>query len=442
MLHPGIFAVCIFVFVLLLIMTRKVDATVAALIGAGMAMVFVAVAWPSWTALVSPPGEPFSYAVFSQLLTSWLDYRTLITILSIMIIAEPVKDSGLFQFIAVHALRLARGRPTMLLATLCFITFATSMVLSRMAAMILVASLTMIICDALDFHPAPFLISEAMVANPGVASTMISGPPNLLVATAAGYNFIWFLVNVTPLTLFMTIAAILVCSLLFRRQLTRISPERQEQLMELDPWAMVPDRGLFYRTAVLLVIMILGFISFPQLTFLVALLGAIAFLFGGHPDRVLKSVQWSSILFFAGLFIVVGTLNLFGVTLVLAQAAKVAFSGTPFTAPLGILSTAWLATNAIDDTALMLILIPVVQFLIGTGMSAAPLWISLTLGVQLSAILPIANTSNILIFQIAQKEAKPIPYGRFALVATLVSLLYLGLSTLYILLRIILFPGL
>lgn len=442
MLHPAIFAVCIFVFVLLLIMSQKVDATVAALIGAGMAIVFVAIVWPSWSALVSPPGEPFSYAVFSELLTSWLDYRTLIIILSVMIIAEPVKDSGLFQFIAVHALRLTRGRPSMLLVILCFITFVTSMVLTRMAAMILVASLTMIICDALDFSPAPFLISEAMVANPGVTSTMVSGPPNLLVAAAAGYDFTWFLVNITPLAFLMTVAAILVCTLFFRKQLTRIDPKRQEELMELDPWTMVPDRALFYRTAILLVIMIVGFISFPQLTFLVALLAAIAFLLGGHPDRVLHSVQWSSILFFAGLFIVVGTMNLFGATLALAHVAQTVFSGTPFTAPLGMLSTAWLATNAIDDTALMLILIPVVQYFVSTGMSATPLWISLILGVQLSAILPIANTSNILASRMAQQSGKPLSYVRFAKVATVVSLLYLGLCALYIVLRLLLFRGL
>jgi Na+/H+ antiporter NhaD/arsenite permease-like protein len=330
----------------------------------------------------------------------------------------------------------------MLLAILCLVIFATSMVLSRMAAMILVGSFTMIICDALDFEPAPFLISEAMVANPGVTSTMISGPPNLLVAAAAGYDFTWFLVNVTPLAFLMTVAAILICSLLFRRQLTRIGPERQEQLMELDPWMMVPDRALFYRTAILLAIMVLGFISFSQLTFLVALLGAIAFLFGGHPDRVLKSVQWSSILFFAGLFIVVGTMNVFGATLALAQVAQAVLSGTPFTAPLGILSTAWLATNAIDDTALMLILIPVVQFLISTGMTPTPLWISLTLGVQLSAILPIANTSSILATRMAKQDGKPISYAQFVKVGAIVSLLYLGLSALYILLRITFLSGL
>jgi Na+/H+ antiporter NhaD/arsenite permease-like protein len=423
-------------------MTQRVDSTVAALIGAGMAVVLVAIAWPSWTALLRPPGEPFSYAVFSELLTNWLDYRTLIIILSIMIIAEPVKDSGLFQFIAIHALRLSRGRPAMLLAILCMVTFAASMVLTRMAAMILVASLTMIICDALEFEPAPFLVSEAMVANPAVTSTMISGPPNLLVAAAAGYDFIWFLVNVTPLAFLMTVAAIAVCSLVFRRKLTRIDPKRQEELMELDPWTMVPDRALFYRTAILLVIMILGFISFPHVTFLVALLAAIAFLFGGHPDRVLNAVQWSSILFFAGLFIVVGTMNLFGATLVLGQAAQALLSGTSFAAPLGILSTAWLATNVLDDTALILILIPVVQFLISTGMSATPLWISLTLGVQLSDILPIANTSSILATRLAQEGGKPISYTLFVRVGTIVSLLYLGLSALYILLRIIILPGL
>jgi Na+/H+ antiporter NhaD/arsenite permease-like protein len=442
MLNPGIFAVIIFVVVLLLIMTQKVDATVAALLGAAMAMVFLIIVWPSWTALVSPPGEAFTYDVFARLLTQWLDFRTIIIILAVMIIAEPVKDSGLFQFIAVKALRFTRGRPSLLLAILCLITFATSMVITRMAAMILIASLTIIICGALDLHPAPFLISEAMVANPGVTSTMISGPPNLLVAEAAGFSFLWYLVNTTPLMFVMTLATILVCTLLFRKQLTQISPERQEQLMNLDAWMMVPDRGLFYRTAALLVATVVGFIAFPQLTFLVAILSAVAFLLGGHPDRVIKAVQWSSILFFAGLFFVVGTMNVFGVTLALARIAEVSLSGNAFTAPLGILSTGWLATNAVDDTALTLLLVPVVQFLISRGMSAVPLWLSLLLGVQLGAILPIANTSNILAWRMAEEDGHPLSYRQFVAVGTIVSLLYLGLSALYLILRVLLLHGL
>ena len=442
MLYPGIFAILVFVFVLLLVMTEKVDATVAALLGAGMALVFLAFVWPSWSALVNPPGEPFSYGVFSRLLTDWLDYRTLIIILSVMIIAEPVKDSGLFQFIAVHALRLSRGRPTLLLAVLCFITFAISTVLTHMAAMLLVGSLTVIVCHALEFEPGPFLVSEAMITNPGAISTMVSGPPNMLIATATGFDFIWFLVNLLPLAVVMTIASILVCALLFRKQLRRLDPEKRERLMELDPWNMVPDRGLFYRTAVLLVIMVVGFVAFPQYTFIVAFLAAIAFLVGGHPDRVIRAVEWSSILFFAGLFIVVGVMKVFGVEMILAQATQAVLGGGPFAAPLGILSTTWLATNTMDDTALMLTMIPVVQFLISTGMSATPLWLSLTLGVQLSAITPVANTSNMLAYRLARQEAKPIPYARFVMVGVVVSLVFLGISALYVVLRLILFPGL
>lgn len=432
----------VFAFVLLLVMTEKVDATVAALLGAGMALVFLAFVWPSWSAVVSPPGEPFSYAVFSRLLTDWLDYRTLIIILSIMIITEPVKDSGLFQFIAVHALRLSRGRPSLLLAVLCLITFAISTVLTYMAAMVLVGSLTVIICHALEFEPSPFLLSEAMVTNAGAISTMVSGPPNMLIATASGYDFIWFLVHLMPLAVIMTVASILVCSLLFRKQLRRLDPERRERLMELNPWDMVPDRRLFYRTAVLLIVMVAGFVAFPQYTFVVAFLAAIAFLVGGHPDRVIRAVEWSSILFFAGLFIVVGVMKVFGVEMALAEAMRLVLGGNPFATPLGILSTTWLATNVMDDTALMLTMIPVVQSLISTGMSATPLWLSLTLGVQLSAITPVANTANMLAYRLARQEARPIPYARFVMVGVIVSLVFLGISTLYVLLRLIFLPGL
>jgi Na+/H+ antiporter NhaD/arsenite permease-like protein len=245
-----------------------------------------------------------------------------------------------------------------------------------------------------------------------------------------------------PLAVIMTVASILVCSLLFRKQLRRLDPERRERLMELNPWDMVPDRRLFYRTAVLLIVMVAGFVAFPQYTFVVAFLAAIAFLVGGHPDRVIRAVEWSSILFFAGLFIVVGVMKVFGVEMALAEAMRLVLGGNPFATPLGILSTTWLATNVMDDTALMLTMIPVVQSLISTGMSATPLWLSLTLGVQLSAITPVANTANMLAYRLARQEARPIPYARFVMVGVIVSLVFLGISTLYVLLRLIFLPGL
>jgi Na+/H+ antiporter NhaD/arsenite permease-like protein len=422
-------------------MTEKVDATVAALLGAGMALVFLATIWPSWSALTSPPGEPFSYTVFSRLLTDWLDYRTLIIILSIMIITEPVKDSGLFQFIAVYALRLTHGHPMLLLAVLCLITFAISTVLTFMAAMLLVGSLTVIICHALELESGPFLISEAMVTNTGAISTMVSGPPNMLIATATGYDFLWFLVHLTPLAVVMTIASILVCSLLYRKQLKQLDPEKRGRLMELNPWNMVPERGLFYRTAVLLLLMVAGFVLFPQFTFIIAFLAAIAFIIGGHPDRVIRAVEWSSILFFAGLFIVVGVMKVFGVETVLAEVTGAVLGGNPFTASLGILAATWVATNFTDDTALMLTMIPVIQSLVSTGMAAVPLWLSLTLGVQLSAFTPVANTGNMLAYRLARQEARPIPYAQFVVVGVAVSLVFLGISALYIILRLMLFPG-
>jgi Na+/H+ antiporter NhaD/arsenite permease-like protein len=204
---------------------------------------------------------------------------------------------------------------------------------------------------------------------------------------------------------------------------------------------MVPERGLFYRTAVLLLLMVAGFVLFPQFTFIIAFLAAIAFIIGGHPDRVIRAVEWSSILFFAGLFIVVGVMKVFGVETVLAEVTGAVLGGNPFTASLGILAATWVATNFTDDTALMLTMIPVIQSLVSTGMAAVPLWLSLTLGVQLSAFTPVANTGNMLAYRLARQEARPIPYAQFVVVGVAVSLVFLGISALYIILRLMLFPG-
>ena len=435
MLYPGVFAVLLLVLVILLIMSEKLDQTVIALLGASLALIFLVEVWPSWS------GAPFTYDAFAKLAAEqWIDWRTLIVILSIMIIAEPVKDSGLFQFLAVKAVKLSGGRPRVLLATLCLVTFAVSALLTDMAAMLLIGMLTVIVCDALAFQPQPFLIAEALVTNAGSASTLIAGPPNMLLAGASGYDFVWFLVNLTPITLIMAAAAIVLCCLLFRKQLKKLSRERRAQLMELDAWTMVPDRSLFYRAAILLTLMTAGFIIYSQQVYIVAFIAAVVFLLGGRPQRVIKQVEWSSILFFIGLFIVVGLLQEFGVTAAMATQALALSGGNPAVAPLTILWSTGLVTNVVDDTAFTLTFIPVIKAIIAAGIVPSAGWIAMTMGIQLGGFIPFTSTGGLLAYQLASREHRPIPYKSFIAAAVVIALAYLGIGTLYILLRLLLLP--
>jgi Na+/H+ antiporter NhaD/arsenite permease-like protein len=436
MLYPGIFAILLLVLVTILIMSNKLDQTVVALVGASLALIFLAEIWPSWA------GVPFTYDTFAKLAAEqWIDWRTLIVILSIMIVAEPVKNSGLFQFIAVQAVKLSGGRPRILLATLCLVTFAVSALLTDMAAMILVGMLTIIVCDALAFQPQPFLIAEALVTSAGSASTLIAGPPNMLLAGASGYDFIWFLVNLTPITLIMAVAAILLCCSLFRKQLKPLSPERRTELMELDAWTMVPDRGLFYRVAILLTLMVAGFILYSEQVYIVAFIAAVVFLLSGRPQRVIKEVEWSSILFFIGLFIVVGLLQEFGVTAAMASASLAVSGGSPAVAPFTVLWSTALATNVVDDTAFTLTFIPVVKGLVSAGVAPSAAWIAMTMGIQLGGFIPFTSTGGLLAYQLASREHRPIAYRSFIAAAVVVSLAYLGIGSLYLLLRLLLLPA-
>jgi len=441
--YPGVFVVLIFILVMLLIATETLDHTLSALLGATLAVIFLVEVWPAWTAIVDPPGHVFTYETFAEMMAHWIDYRTIIIILSIMVITETVRDSGLFQFIALQAVKLSKGRPALLLALLCIMAFLLSAVLTQIATMVLIGSLTIAVCDALDLEPAPFLISEAMVSNVGAVSTMISGIPNILIAGATGYGFDWFLLNLAPFAVLLTAISIGVCILLFRHQLTPSDSESIHHLMELDSWTMVPDRIIFYRTAFLLGLLIAGFVIFSQHTYLVAFVGALAFflLSGLPPERVIKEVEWSAILFFMGLFILVGCMEVFGVFNYLSEATLLFTGGNPLTAHLTILWVTGLSSGMVDNIPITLALIPVVKSLASVGIPADTLWMSLTLGAELGGCLtPISSTANLLAYRLALRERRPIPFRTFLSVGAIITFLYLVSSTVYIVLRLLFLP--
>lgn len=435
-MFPGTFVFIVFVVVVMLITMDVLNETIAALLGATVILVFMVQIWPIWT------GEFLTYPVFADLLVHWIDFRTIIIILAVMVITEPVKDSGFFQYVSIKAVKWSRGGPAILLAIFCLLAFLLSAVLTQIATMVLLGSMTMIVCESLDFNPTPYLISEALVSNAGAVSTMISGIPNILIAGATGYDFNWFLMNMLPIAFLLAVVGVVICIGFFRKTLRRPTERQIHQLMDLEEATVIPSRATFYRTAILLSAMIIGFIVFSQYAYIIAIIAAVAFLvLGGHPDEVLKEVEWSSILFFIGLFVIVGSMEEFGVIAALATQVILLTGGNSISAHLVILWITGLTSGVVDNIPITMALIPVVEGLTAIGIPAGTLWIALTLGAELGGCLtPISSTANLLAYRTAARHKRPISYRTFLTIGFIITFVFLGLSTAYVLLRLFFLP--
>lgn len=455
-MFPAIFALILFIAVILLIMMDVIDHTIAALIGGVIAIFYLAIIWPQWRfdVLFADPSHIygqlpaiFDANVFAYFFNKWVDLPTLIIILSMMVITEIARDSGLFQFIAIKAIKFSGGDTRKLLVILCLLSFAMTTVLTQITTMLIMGALTFLACDALETNPAPYLICIALSANLGGITSLIASVPAMLIAGATLYSFGWFVLNMMPLGFMLLGITFLVVLRLFKKDLTKPRRSRIEFLIELDPWEMVPDRRVFYRTAILLVVIIIGFILLGSagLTFLVALGGALAFviLSGVRPGQVFKEVEWTALFFFLGLFILVGLLEEFAVLEAIGHGIQRLTMGNPFYATTLMVWVTGLTSGFVDNIPVTLTFIPVVRIL-GAAPTPLPignLWASLLVGAVLGGCLtPIASAANVLAVTIADKEERPLPKGQFLKTGVILTICYLLLSTLYLLFRLVVFP--
>lgn len=468
---PAVFIILLFIAVILMITFDMVDHTVAALIGAALVIVYLAQIWPIWQqhqiiafgdllAQATTPEEILHYTqmiqrysnfpavfdadVFSHFLSEWIDYPTIIVILSLMVITEIAKDSGLFQFIAVRALSFSKGKPRRLLMIFCAITFLMSTVLAT--TVLIIGPLTILACDALEQNPTPYLIANAMCGNAGGITTVIASVPCMLVAGATLYDFSWFAINLMPLGFLFLGLTIFVAIRVFRRDFTTPRPTRVNDLMALDAWTMVENRNVFYRTAILFVGMIVCFVIFGAsgYTWVVAFLFAMLFvlLSGIEPKRIFREVDWTALFFFIGLFLIVGAMEEFWVLTWIGDNVAELTGNNPALSTVTMLWITGFTSGAIDNIPVTATLIPVARDLAqATPSAAGSIWASLTVGAVLGgALTPIASVANVMTMTVAERENRTISYGKFLRVGVIMFFLFLSVGMGYMLLRLFLLP--
>ena len=393
----GIIALLIFLVTLYLIFSEKVHRTIAGLFGAGAMLVV---------------GKLLGFYDETAAMHA-IDLSTLGLLLGMMLLVALLEPTGFFEFIAIYAARVSRGKPVILLVMLGSITTVLSMFLDNVTTVILIAPVTILVCELLGINPSPYLITEALLSDTGGIATLIGDPPNVLIAAAADLTFNDFLSNSLPIVAVAWITALLLLRFLFRKDL-KTPPENIEVLMELDPMEVFKDRRTARKVLVVLVCAVILFFFEEALHItpeLIAMGAATIALIWIRPDlpKILERVEWSVLVFFIALFVMVGGLESTGILGTLAQ--KISFIARDHPLLFGIIilwSVAGLSAF-LDNVPVTIALIPVIQGLAQSGINVHPYWWALAFGAGLGGNgTIIGSTANIIVASLSERTRHPI----------------------------------
>jgi Na+/H+ antiporter NhaD/arsenite permease-like protein len=370
-----------------------------------------------------------------------INFRALGVIFGMMIVVEVVKDSGIFQFFGIKAIKLARGDPKSLFVIMIIFTAILSAFLSNQVSILIIAALTFTLCRSLEINPTPFIIAESVAANIGGITFLTSSSPSIIAGGAAGISFSQFVAFSLPFAILLLIATVIMFLLIYRGEFNNY---QQREFGGLDEWSVVKDKSFFYKSLAILVFTIIFFLLSDSLGVtpdFVAISSAIVILLlsGADPDKTLKDVQWGTIFFFVGLFIVVGGLEKSGfLSLMASRLIYVIGDNQILSIPL-VLSISFFTSGIVNNIPITITLIPIVESLVAT-FNISILWWSLMFGVGLGGNLtPLGSPSNVIAMNIAKKEGNPISFSEFMRVGFIVTMVQLILAMGYLLFRFMVF---
>ena len=415
-----IIAIVIFAATIITVMTEKVHRAVAAVVGA-LLLILTGV-------LTVESG--FSY----------VDINTIGVLIGMMLFVAIVKNSGIFEYIAIKAAKIAKGRPWPLMLLLCIITAVLSGFLDNVTTVLLIGPMTLAITNMLKTSPVPFFITQIMASNIGGTATLIGDPPNIMIGSAAGLSFLDFVAN-TGLAVVFVLAAMLVCFYFFYGRKLHVEEGAMAEVLQLDESKAIKDRPLLIKSVVMIVIVVFAFIFHSQLhleSSTVALTAAGIMLLIGRQDveEAIAGVEWSTLIFFTGLFIVVGGLQETGVIQIVANTLVDMTAGHMTLTILLILWVSAIISAFLDNIPFVATLIPLILTMESSGVDVAPLWWAVSLGACLGGNGTLIGASaNVVLSGISNRHGFPITFASYFKVGFPLMLLSVGICTIYMLLR-------
>lgn len=371
---------------------------------------------------------------------NFVDFNVIFLLVSMMIIVSIAAKSGMFNWIANEMLKMTKGHPKFVLIALGIFTAVTSAFLDNVTTVILIMPVTFVIAKQLDINPVPFLITEIFASNIGGTATLIGDPPNIIIGSAAGFTFMDFVKELTGVVTVILIAVLLFMLFVFRNSL-KSDPEKMKLVANLDNSNTITDIPLMIRSAVVLFLVILGFVLHDIThieTCVTAMLGASILLIFEKTKEILNEVEWNTIFFFIGLFIIIGGLEASGGISLMAQWILKVTQGSEAAASMLILWASGLISGVIDNipyTATMAPMLAEIQKTMGADYTY-PLWWCLSLGACLGGNMTIIGAAaNVIVSETSAHKGYPITFMRFLKYGFVTMLISLVISTVYIWLR-------
>ena len=420
MTSTQIIAIVIFLVTMAAIMTEKLHRTVAAVAGALLLIL---------TGVLSVESG-FSY----------VDLNTLGVLIGMMLFVAVVKNSGIFEYIAIKAAKIAKGRPWPLRVLFALITAVLSAFLDNVTTVLLIGPMTLAITSMLRINPIPFFMTQIMASNIGGTATLIGDPPNIMIGSAAGLSFTDFITNTGVAVLFVLAATIVCFYFIYGRKL-HVEPEAMDSILQLDENKAIKDRSLLIKSVVMILLVVFGFVFHSQLhleSCTIALTAAAVMLLIGRQDveEIVAGVEWTTILFFTGLFIVVGGLQETGVIQILANGLMDLTEGHMTLTILLILWVSAIVSSFLDNIPFVATLIPLILTMQSSGVDVTPLWWAVSLGACLGGNGTLIGASaNVVLSGISNRHGFPITFASYFKVGFPLMLVSVAISTVFLLLR-------
>ncbi len=425
----AVLAVVVFVGAYILLVTERVHRVAAALGGAGIMLAAGVVGAED--------------AFFSQ--ETGVDWNVIFLLLGMMIIVGVLRETGVFEYLAIWAAKKSQGRPFRVMVTFVVLTAGASALLDNVTTVLLVAPVTLLVCLRLGVPPVPFLIAEVLASNIGGAATLIGDPPNIIIASRGDLSFNDFLFNMGPIVVLLLVVYLGLCRVLFRRAF-QYDEARVAQVMSLNEKDAIEDRVLLVKAGAVLLLVTIGFVLHSALdteVSVVALLGAglLVIIAGLSPKEYLSEVEWPTLVFFAGLFIMVGGLIKVGIIESLAGLVTEATGGNVLLASMLLLVVSGVLSGIVDNIPYVATMAPLVADLAeDAGNPGNVLWWALALGADLGGNATIVGASaNVVVIGIAERNGYKISFLEFFKYGGIVALITVALCAPYLWLRYFVF---
>lgn len=422
-----IIAGAIFALTFILIFSERIHRTIIAMFGACVMVIF---------------GIKYGFYSQKEALKA-IDANTIFLLMGMMIVVAHLKQTGLFNYLAVKVAKISKGNPWILLVLFGTITAVVSMILDNVTTIIFIGPVTILIAQTLGISATPILMAGAILSNIGGVGTLVGDPPNIIIGSAAPFTFNDFLIHTLPPAVVACIATLLVFRLIFRKELLE-KPKNIEQIMAMDEYAAIRDtKGLKRCLFTLGLVILLFFVhhKFHLEPSFVAMFGAslVFLLIRPDPEEILHDVEWPVLLFFAALFVLVGGVEHSGILEILGETVVGLARENMLLATVILFWVSAIASAIIGSIPFTVTMVPIIKHVAAAGINSNPLWWSLALGVGFGGNgTPIGAAANVVVVSMSEKTKNPITFKEWLKSSSIAMLITCLIATLFL----VLFPGL